>query len=337
MNDPLVSVITPTFNPGSRLVRCLDSIAEQTYGHVEHLVIDGGSTDGTVEILESRSGIEWISEPDDGQSHALNKGFEMAKGELMTWINADDTLNPAAISQVVAAWRTTGAEWIYGNCEMWEGSKSHLWDPPSVLTEDSFDWVCPIAQQGTFFTKRAFTHVGGIDQSFDLSMDYDLWLRLFNAGVRSTFVPHVLGTFEIHDESKSGSRGYHEFMREGALALRHHGRKEASDVMLGRAAAQHAVRDAPKERIRTETLKRSVSELISSPAEFSEVDPALLTAGTKAEAADIEVRTLAPPSHLAGLRHLAHPRPWMYKLTRASARASVRIAIARALEKRRRR
>ena len=332
MNEPLVSIITPTLNPGHRLQRCIESVAAQTYANVEHLVIDAGSIDGTLELLRSRPNVRWVSEPDEGQADALNKGFRMAAGELLTWINGDDTLEPGAVEAVVKAWQTTGAEWIYGNCEMWEGSKSHYWDPPGALTETSFDWVCPIAQQGTFFTKRAFEAVGGIDPSFDLSMDYDLWLRFFEAGVRSVYVDEVLGRFEIHDESKSGSRGFDEFMLEGAIALRRRGRVQASDLMIGRAAAQRSS-SRRETGVRDSDIKRALAEIVDSRTELQGVDRQLAMAGARAEAADIELRSLRAPRHLLGLRHLLRVGPWKHRLTRSSAVHDLKIAAARAVQR----
>jgi len=328
----LVSIVTPTYNPGARLERCIASVASQTYTNIEHIVVDAGSTDGTLELLAAHPDVRWVSEPDEGQADALNKGFRMAEGELLTWINGDDTLEPGAVSSVVEAFERTGAEWIYGNCEMWEGNASHLWDPPPRLTEESFDWVCPIAQQGTFFTKRAFESVGGIDMSFDLSMDYDLWLRLFDAGIASTYVDEVLGRFEIHDDSKSGSRGQDEFILEGALALRRRGRKHPSDLMVGRAAAQRIAR-ANDGKVSARSMKEELRKVMSANSEFHDVDFSVATAGGLAEAADIELRKRKPLAHLSGLVHLARPEPWRHPLTRESAMKNLRVAVVRTLER----
>jgi Glycosyl transferase family 2 len=333
-HPPLVSIITPTFNPGHRLTRCIESIEAQSYPHVEHIVVDGGSTDGTLDVLRCHPGVRWVSEPDNGQSDALNKGFRMARGQLLTWINADDTLLPKAVESVVDAATATGAEWIYGNCKMWEGERSHLWDPPATFDEASFDWVCPIAQQGTFFTKRAFESVGGIDESYDLSMDYDLWLRFVKAGVARTFVPEVLGTFEVHEESKTGSRGHQDFMREGAVALRRFGRVEASDLMVGRAAAERAAQPTGRgPLVATARIRSELQRVKASHPELAQVRDAMAMKGAFAQAADIELRQRRRPAHLSGLRHLFRPAPWRDRRTRAAAKADLRVAAVRTLER----
>jgi len=332
--SPLVSIITPTYNPGSRLQRCIESVLAQTYANVEHVVVDGGSTDGTLEILNAHPQIRSVSESDDGQANALNKGFRMADGELLTWINADDTLNPEAVATIVDAWQQTGAEWIYGDCLMWEGDKSHLWGPPPNLDETSFDWVCPIAQQGTFFTKHAWEAVGGIDESYDLSMDYDLWLRFVEAGVRTTSVPDVLGTFEVHSASKTGSRGNYEFMREGSIALRRRGRVEASDLMIGRAAAHRAVEDSDRgPRVRMSRAKSELDRLKGSSPELAGVDTRTAMKAALVEAADLEIRRRRPPGHVAGMRHLLRVGPWLNPLTSDIGRKTFRIVAARAVER----
>src|SRR6058998_2090201 len=100
---PGFSIITPSFNQARFLEENIQSVLTQAGVSVEHIVVDGGSTDGTVEILKSYPHLRWISEPDRGQSHALNKGFRMATGEILGWLNADDSYEPSAVAEAVAA------------------------------------------------------------------------------------------------------------------------------------------------------------------------------------------------------------------------------------------
>src|SRR3954454_12381822 len=103
---PLVSIVTPCLEPGERLARCLESVAAQTYPRIEHIVVDGGSTDGTVKELRKR-GVRFVSEPDDGQTQAINKGFALARGDWLGWLNADDVLTTRAVELAVSGARET--------------------------------------------------------------------------------------------------------------------------------------------------------------------------------------------------------------------------------------
>src|SRR5690242_19457333 len=102
-DGPLVSIVTPSLNQARWLREAIESVRAQDYPHVEHVVVDGGSTDGTLEILREYDHLRWVSEPDRGQSHALNKGFQLATGEIFGWLNADDAYPPIAVSEAVAA------------------------------------------------------------------------------------------------------------------------------------------------------------------------------------------------------------------------------------------
>src|SRR5918992_2241290 len=103
VSAPLVSVVTPSLNQGRYLREAIESVRAQTYSPIEHVVVDGGSTDETLDILSEYDHLRWVSEPDRGQSHALNKGFAMATGEIFGWLNADDAYEPHAVAAGVAA------------------------------------------------------------------------------------------------------------------------------------------------------------------------------------------------------------------------------------------
>jgi glycosyltransferase involved in cell wall biosynthesis len=227
-----VSVITPCLNPGERISRCIRSVLAQTYADVEHVVVDGGSTDGTVSVLEE-AGVRYVSAPDRGQTDAIAKGFELSSGALLSWLNADDELTPQAVERAVA----TGFEWVYGDCAVINGSRRSVWRPPVRFGAWEIEAGEMIAQPGTFFARSALDLVGGLDPSFDLTMDIDLWIRLVDAGIASCYVPEVLATFEIHPDSKTGSIGRKRFQLEHARALAKSGRYAAASAAVGRAAA----------------------------------------------------------------------------------------------------
>lgn len=238
MSQPLVSVITPTMNPGPRLARCLRSVTDQTYTHVEHIVIDGGSTDGSLEILATKPNVTWISEPDEGQSDAINKGFAMAKGDYLGWLNADDYLVPQAVERTVTAFaENPQAGWSVGDVIVRGPADAQLERPASIDKEASWRARNLAAQPGSFTARWALDKVGGLDPSFHLMMDLDLWLRLLAEGIRHVYIPEVLAVFELHEDSKSGSISHAEFLLEDGKARAKVGRLEEAAFAFGRAMA----------------------------------------------------------------------------------------------------
>lgn len=234
-DEPLVSVVTPTFNMADRLPRCVDSVGRQSYALIEHVVVDGGSADGTTDYLLSQPHVRWISEPDHGQSNALNKGFAMANGAIVTWLNADDVLLPGAVEAVVHALAATpGAGWAYGDLEVQRGAERWVTKPPPALSATSFLRGNVISQPGTFFLASALEQVGGIDEDFNLTMDFELWLRFMKANVGAVYVPKALATFEVHEGSKTGSEGSLAFALEEFRALQKHGQPHAAALAIDR-------------------------------------------------------------------------------------------------------
>lgn len=233
--DPLVSIVTPTLNMGDRLQRCIESIKAQTYPHIEHIVLDACSSDGTVELLEGTPGITWISEPDRGQSEAINKGLRMATGDIRGWLNADDELFPDTVHLVVEAFRTTPeAGLVYGDIELIEDGECRRVRPSPTFSPDQLWKGNSILQPGTFWTRWAQDLVGELDESFHLTMDYELWLRFARAEVPAVYVPEPLARFEVHEASKTGSAGTLAFAEEEVRALRKHGEIHGGAMVLDR-------------------------------------------------------------------------------------------------------
>jgi glycosyltransferase involved in cell wall biosynthesis len=179
--EPLVSVLTPSFNQRPWLVETLGSVANQTYPHVEHIVVDGGSTDGSVDVLSAALPAgSWISEPDGGQSEALNKAFDRSRGEIIGWLNSDDAyFFDDAVESVVDYFRANpGVAVVYGHAALVgeTGRLLHvMWMPPyskSRLWRENF-----ISQPAVFIRRRVLQD-GFLDESFHYTMDHELWLRL---------------------------------------------------------------------------------------------------------------------------------------------------------------
>lgn len=220
--QPKISIITVSYNQGEFLAAAIDSVLDQNYPNLEYIVIDGGSTDGSVETIQSYDDrIDfWISEPDEGQSQALNKGFARATGEIIGWLNSDDTYTPGTFHAVASVFSDPEVQ-IAMSEEFAFIQRDGI--AYSSLTNSFVDhdhlvrfWTSggmTINQPCVFFRRSLFEKVGGqLDETLDLAMDYDLWLRLTrHAPIK--IVPGIWANYRMHNESKSG-RGFHHFLPE---------------------------------------------------------------------------------------------------------------------------
>jgi glycosyltransferase involved in cell wall biosynthesis len=180
-NEPLVSILTPSYNQARWLGDTLQSVARQTYPHIEHIVMDGGSTDGTVELLEGAGArITWKSERDRGQSHALNKALAASTGEIIGWINSDDAFYSADIVATVVEYfaRHPAVDVVYGHGALVNANGrilQMLWVPPfryGLLRFHDF------LVQPSVFIRRSALGDTLVDETYHYTMDYELWLRL---------------------------------------------------------------------------------------------------------------------------------------------------------------
>ena len=204
---PRVSIVTPSYNQAAYIEETIRSVLLQGYPNLEYIIIDGGSTDGTVDIVRryERWLAYWSSEPDKGQGHAINKGFDKATGEIFGWLNSDDRYCKGALELVGRRLLAAGdVAFLYGDCDVIDskGSKlNHIKSQsggPAEFLASSY-----IPQPSTFFRRTAWEVVGGIDATFHYSLDYDLWLRMMLEGLQSLYVPVTLSCFRRHDDSKS--------------------------------------------------------------------------------------------------------------------------------------
>jgi glycosyltransferase involved in cell wall biosynthesis len=203
-----VSVITPSYNQASYIRHTIDSVLTQDYPNIEYFVFDGGSTDGTIEILDSYSDprMKWVSQPDKGQSDAINQGLQAANGDIMTFINSDDILLPGVISFVVRYFELhTDVDLIHGDTEYIDRDGNLL----KVVRSMPYDIVrhlCmqfPFVQQGTFWRRCVYERVGEFDADMHYSFDADYWIRVYLDGCRIEYVPGVRSQFRLHETSKS--------------------------------------------------------------------------------------------------------------------------------------
>jgi glycosyltransferase involved in cell wall biosynthesis len=220
---PKVSVVTPCFQAARFIRETVESVLGQDYPNLEYIVMDGGSTDGTVEILEGYHGdLEFVSAPDGGQADAINRGFRKSTGEIFAWLNADDTYLPGAIRAAVgglAAHPEAGA--VYGEAFHIDANGGRIGPYP---TED-FDWrrlneTCYICQPACFLRRRAFEQAGMLNPALQFALDYDLWIRLgkITPLVR---IAGALANSRMHRENKTlGSR--RRAYREAVAVVKQH-------------------------------------------------------------------------------------------------------------------
>ncbi len=212
MARPLVSIVTPCFNHVEYIERTLRSVLCQDYENVEYIVMDGGSTDGTREVLDTYAGYldVLVSEPDAGQSDALNRGFRLARGDVLAYLNSDDCYASAqTISRAVHHFAASPSfDVIYGRRYTIdeEGKLLHFL-PYRPFSEEMLYLVDYVPQESTFWTRRAYERAGGfVNADYDFAMDYELWLRMLRAGARFHSVPELFGLFRYYADQKTTAR-----------------------------------------------------------------------------------------------------------------------------------
>jgi glycosyltransferase involved in cell wall biosynthesis len=205
-----VSVITPSLNQGKFIRRTLQSVAMQSGIQIEHVVLDGGSTDETVSILsEFGPSITWVSEKDQGQTDAVNKGIRTTSGEIIGWLNSDDVYYPDAIASVVAYFDAhPEVDVVYGMADhIDKNDKAFELYPSEPWAFERLKDTCFICQPAAFFRRRVVDQFGLLSDNLHYCMDYEFWLRLGKAGVQFSYLERKLAGSRLYAENKTvGSR-----------------------------------------------------------------------------------------------------------------------------------
>ena len=202
-----VTIITPSYNQGDYLEQTIQSVLNQTYNNIEYLIIDGGSTDGSVEIIKKyeNSIAYWVSEPDKGQADAINKGFKLAKGDLVCWINSDDILYPDFVADRVRQFlENPNVDMIYGDVE--QGTDPSMKRPRKgrkTSIEDMLSYAeCPIPQQSAMWRRHVIEKVGYLMPRWHVVLDREYFTRI-TASCSIKYVPGAVAFFRYHENSKS--------------------------------------------------------------------------------------------------------------------------------------
>lgn len=206
-NKPLVSIVTPSYNQARFLDETMKSVLDQDYPNLEYLVVDGGSTDDSLEIIQRYASrlAWWVSEPDSGQTDAINKGFSHAKGDILAWLNSDDIYQPGAISEAVAFLvENPEVGMVYGDVNFIDENGKVIGKFAARQTDYRRlrRGYVHIPQQAAFFRADLWRQVGPLDPSFYFAMDYDLWVRLAKI-TRLVYYPRLWANFRLHGSGKT--------------------------------------------------------------------------------------------------------------------------------------
>ncbi|OIO18382.1 hypothetical protein AUJ29_00110 [Candidatus Kuenenbacteria bacterium CG1_02_38_13] len=231
---PKISIITPSYNQGKFIEQTIQSVLTQNYPNLEYIVMDGGSTDNTVDILKKyERKLKWFSEKDKGQSDAINKGLRMATGAIVTWLNSDDYYLPGTLQKVSNYYAEhADAFWVTGDYEIVDESGKQIHSFVRIykkfLRSLPFRNTLYIAnyinQPSTFWKRSLLKKTGFVNENYHLCMDYDLWLRIYkNNPLHTIFSP--LSAFRIHSDSKGKSQYVKQFNEEKEVAEKNGGSK----------------------------------------------------------------------------------------------------------------
>jgi glycosyltransferase involved in cell wall biosynthesis len=253
LSQPRISVVTPSFNQGRFLEQCVTSVLNQDYPDLEYIIIDGGSSDQSIEVLRryEKHFAFWVSEPDKGQSDALNKGFRRATGDLAVWLNADDFFLPGAFAAVAAAYQQNpDASFYFG--DGWRADETGslisrmfpergvLWKSDALLY--GLDYIL---QPATFISRRRLAEIGYIDAGLHYGMDWDLWLRLSRLA-DPVAVPVCLAASREHGETKTSIGAFPRTEELRRIAEKHTGLAATPGAVLYYLQAlRHSARQRP--------------------------------------------------------------------------------------------
>ena len=227
MGAARVTFAVPSLNQGRYLDKALASIFEQEID-VEVFVLDGGSTDETLQVIERWKDrlAGWRSQPDKGQSSAINEGIARGSAPYVAWLNSDDWLLPGGVKQLLAAFDANpGAAMAYGRT--WNFVEKNQRMKPVIVMPFSERWMaqlCIVSQPGTLVRRSSWEAVGGLDESLHMSMDYDLWWKLYRRFGEPAFVDAFVAVNRDHPETKTGTQRRNHYRESMAVVKKHYGR-----------------------------------------------------------------------------------------------------------------
>ena len=236
MNNPKISIVTPSYNQGNFIRETILSVLEQGYPNLEYIIIDGGSSDKSLKIIKQYEEklFYWVSEPDNGQTHAINKGFSHATGEIFMWLNSDDTLLNGSLNAIGKAYNSTTDKTRFIGL----GRRVYIDKKSLVLNHLSYSfWMCnsqAIAwgvsrgphQEATCWAKEIWERFGPLNQELDYAFDLEFFIKIFSTRNNSIIIPELIGAWRQWESNKC-TKGNAEMIKE-VIKVKKEGKKHAS-------------------------------------------------------------------------------------------------------------
>ncbi len=228
---PTISLITPSYNQSKFIEKTIKSIVGQKYPKLEYIVMDGGSTDGTLKILNKYNKyLKWFSEKDRGQSHALNKALKMVSGDIIGYVNSDDCLLPGSLNKIADFFvKSDNAHWVTGKCRIIDENEHEVRKIVTAYKNIFLKYlrnmnanliVQFISQPATFWRRSVIEKIGYFDEKLYYDMDYDYWLRMWQK-YKLYFTDSYLASYRIHKMSKAMISPYKQFQIEYELSAKY--------------------------------------------------------------------------------------------------------------------
>ena len=206
---PKISIVTPSFNQGQYLEETINSVLSQNYPNLEYIIIDGGSTDNSVEIIKKYQEYlsYWVSEKDNGQAHAINKGLQYCTGEIFNWLNSDDYLEPEALFKIAAGFAEENVDLLAGKVRTFSKSEESIIQNQNLSSEGLMCWNPNVkfVQPGVWMRRKFIESCGGIDAKFQYAFDWDLYIRYLYHSKNVKEIDELLVHFRLHEASKTQS------------------------------------------------------------------------------------------------------------------------------------
>ncbi len=219
MNRPKISIITPSFNQAEFIEETILSVINQDYDNLEYIIIDGGSTDGSVEIIKKYEDhiAYWCSEKDKGQTNAINKGFKVATGDLVAWMNSDDLFAPNSFEIIARAYERNPMIDVYYGDKVHidrQGREQFVQRYAPYKIESFANDKMAFCNQAAYWKREIFDRIGFLDESIQFAMDYDYFVRMGHCELKFYHLPEILGKQRYYEGTKTSDQEWLEILNE---------------------------------------------------------------------------------------------------------------------------